>query len=64
MACSPLLYFACVQAEQAAQQAHAAHLAELGSDEDEEELRVQRARDDWSDVTPKGWGNSKTKPCG
>ena len=37
---------------------------ELGSDEDEDELQRQRAFDDFKDDNPRGWGNSRTKPCG
>jgi len=52
------------EVERTAQQARAAHQAALGSDEDEEEVMRQRAKDDWRDVNPKGAGNSKSKPCG
>lgn len=46
-------------AEREAQQ----HAKELDSD-DEESVRQQRAKDDWKDANPRGWGNSKLRPCG
>lgn len=52
------------QRERAAHDAEAARKAALGSDEDEEELTRTRARDDFRDANPYGWGNSKLRPCG
>ncbi|KAJ9517549.1 hypothetical protein QJQ45_024965 [Haematococcus lacustris] len=52
------------QAEQQSRAVEAARVAALGSEEDEVALRAQRDRDDWRDANPKGWGNSKSKPCG
>ncbi len=57
-------YLGAAQAERAAREAERLRKEELGSEEDEEELRRQRAWDDWKDANPVGWGNSKTKPCG
>lgn len=31
--------------------------------EDEHELARQRAWDDFKDENPRGWGNSKLRPC-
>jgi immunoglobulin-binding protein 1 len=33
-------------------------------DKDTMELARQRTWDDWKDVNPRGWGNSKLRPCG
>ena len=33
-------------------------------DEYEDKIYKQRAMDDWKDENPRGWGNSKLKPCG
>lgn len=57
------------QEEQArAQQVAAAHAARGragdDSDDDEDKVERQRAMDDWKDDNPRGWGNSKLKPCG
>lgn len=47
-----------------AEAARQAAAAELGSDELEEaELAKQRAWDDFADDNPRGWGNSKLRPC-
>lgn len=47
-----------------AEAAKAAAAAEARSDEeDEDELAKQRAWDDWADDNPRGWGNSKLRPC-
>ncbi|GLC51908.1 hypothetical protein PLESTB_000561700 [Pleodorina starrii] len=51
------------QRRQAAKEA--ARRAELDSDEeDAEDKAKQRAFDDWRDTHPKGYGNSKLRPCG
>lgn len=40
-------------------------LASLSNEEkDSMELARQRSWDDWKDVNPRGWGNSKLRPCG
>lgn len=52
------------QSEAASRAHEAARVAALGEEEDEEELVRQRARDDFRDANPRGWGNSKIKPCG
>lgn len=50
-----------VQRESERQQA----LAMLSKEEmNEVEVARQRAWDDWKDVNPRGWGNSKLRPCG
>lgn len=50
--------------QQQADAARAAARAELCSDdEDEQELARQRAQDDFKDDNPRGWGNSKLRPC-
>ncbi|KXZ46089.1 hypothetical protein GPECTOR_47g365 [Gonium pectorale] len=42
-----------------------ARRAALDSDEeDAEDKAQQRARDDWRDAHPRGYGNSKLRPCG
>jgi immunoglobulin-binding protein 1 len=33
-------------------------------DEYDDKVYRQRAMDDWKDDNPRGWGNSKLKPCG
>lgn len=33
-------------------------------DEFDDRIYKQRAMDDWKDENPRGWGNSKLKPCG
>lgn len=51
-------------AAKATQQAEAAAAAGRRSDdEDEDALAKQRAWDDWADDNPRGWGNSKLRPC-
>jgi hypothetical protein len=52
-----------LQAQRKAEAARAARAAELGDNEDEEELKRIRAQDDFRDSNPRGWGNSKLKPC-
>eukprot|EP00887_Chlorella_sp_A99_P004672 scaffold4.g4672.t1 len=53
------------QQRDAAAQAAAAAAAKDESEEAEEAaLRKQRAWDDWLDDNPRGWGNSKLRPCG
>jgi hypothetical protein len=50
--------------QKAAEAAQKAAAAEAGSDdEDEAELAKQRAWDDFADDNPRGWGNSKLRPC-
>lgn len=47
-----------------AEAAAAAAAAEARSDdEDEAALAKQRAWDDFADDNPRGWGNSKLRPC-
>jgi len=53
-----------VQSQRAQQHAEAARREALGSDEDEEELQRTRAFDDFKDTHPRGFGNSKLRPCG
>ena len=40
---------------------------EMNGEQEEEQENVklwrQRAMDDWKDDNPRGWGNSKLKPC-
>ena len=51
-------------AQKQAEAAKAAAAADARSDdEDEEALAKQRAWDDWTDDNPRGWGNSKLRPC-
>lgn len=50
--------------EAEAAEAQHRHSEECGDDECEEELRRQRAWDDWKDENPRGAGNSKLTPCG
>ncbi|KAF8069647.1 TAP46 [Scenedesmus sp. PABB004] len=53
--------------EAATREAEAARAAAAAGrrsdDEDEEELARTRAMDDWKDDNPRGWGNSKLRPC-
>jgi hypothetical protein len=51
-------------AQKEAEAAKAAAAADARSDdEDEEALGKQRAWDDFADDNPRGWGNSKLRPC-
>jgi immunoglobulin-binding protein 1 len=51
-------------AQKEADAAKAVAAAEARSDdEDEAALAKQRAWDDFSDDNPRGWGNSKLRPC-
>lgn len=52
-------------------QKRAAEKAERGrrgddsdQEDDNEKVYKERAMDDWKDANPRGWGNSKLKPCG
>jgi immunoglobulin-binding protein 1 len=53
--------------DRAAKEAAAAKAAAAADarsdDEDEAALAKQRAWDDWADDNPRGWGNSKLRPC-
>lgn len=49
------------KASEAAQKAAGAEAR--SDDEDEAELAKQRAWDDFADDNPRGWGNSKLRPC-
>jgi immunoglobulin-binding protein 1 len=49
-------------AEAAAAEA-AARADARSDDEDEEELERARAWDEFKDHNPRGWGNSKLRPC-
>lgn len=48
-----------VQQQQQAKEAASA----LSDEEDEEQVMRQRAKDDYRDTHPTGWGNSKLRPC-
>lgn len=41
----------------------AAHADQRSDDGDDVDLARQRARDDFTDDNPRGWGNSKLRPC-
>jgi hypothetical protein len=50
--------------QKAAEAAQKSAAAEAGSDDEgEAELAKQRAWDDFADDNPRGWGNSKLRPC-
>lgn len=56
------------QERQAAHDAAAAAAAPAAAgrrsdDEDDDEVGRSRAWDDWKDDNPRGWGNSKLRPC-
>ena len=54
-----------LQREQAQQEAEEQRRANMNSDErDEEDIMQQRYWDDFKDTHPRGYGNSKLKPCG
>lgn len=57
-----------MQRQKAEQQANATAKerdAAAGSDDEYDDARVyeQRAKDDYNDANPRGWGNSKLRPC-
>lgn len=51
------------QHKQAEAEAAARRAAAASDDDDEEELARSRAWDDFKDDNPRGWGNSKLRPC-
>lgn len=49
-----------------AQKAAVSQAADKGPESDEDSdawVQRQRAKDDWKDEHPTGWGNSKLRPC-
>lgn len=53
------------EARQQAAEAERLHrAAAAGSDDDDEAVYKARQWDDFKDDNPKGWGNSKLRPCG
>eukprot|EP00879_Flechtneria_rotunda_P007069 GHRR01007420.1.p1 GENE.GHRR01007420.1~~GHRR01007420.1.p1 ORF type:complete len:356 (+),score=169.55 GHRR01007420.1:97-1164(+) len=52
-----------MQQREAAQQQAAAEADARNDSEDEHESARQRAWDDFQDANPRGWGNSKLRPC-